>query len=166
MAVNKVEAFGETLIDLTNDTVTPETLAEGATAHNASGEPITGIASFNGNSAPVQEIVYVDGTFDMTTLTYLTDVTYAEIYAAMKAGKYVVAKGNVYYGEMVVNIIFLPLSSWSFDGSVMVFDGIMQINGKYIGLENGLILLAVTAEICGSGDVNTRIKLVTTTEIK
>lgn len=32
----------EVLIDLTRDTVTPETLAEGATAHDASGEEITG----------------------------------------------------------------------------------------------------------------------------
>lgn len=42
MGVNKVEFGGETLIDLTEDTVTPETLAEGATATNAQGEKITG----------------------------------------------------------------------------------------------------------------------------
>ena len=43
MAVNKVElANGEVLVDLTNDTVTAETLAEGVTAHGADGEPITG----------------------------------------------------------------------------------------------------------------------------
>jgi hypothetical protein len=43
MAVNKVEVNGETIIDLTSDSVTPETLAEGATAHNAAGEVITGV---------------------------------------------------------------------------------------------------------------------------
>lgn len=43
MGVNKVDlANGETLIDLQNDTVTPETLAKGKTAHNAQGEPIIG----------------------------------------------------------------------------------------------------------------------------
>ncbi len=46
MAVNKVEINTEngtqTLIDLTGDSVTPETLAEGVTAHDASGEVITG----------------------------------------------------------------------------------------------------------------------------
>lgn len=43
MGVNKVDlSTGETLIDLTNDTVTKETLAEGATAHGADGEPIKG----------------------------------------------------------------------------------------------------------------------------
>lgn len=40
--INKVVYGGTTLIDLTSDTVTPATLAEGVTAHNASGELITG----------------------------------------------------------------------------------------------------------------------------
>lgn len=48
MAVNKVimnTATGvETLIDLTEDTVTPNTLLAGATAHDASGNSITGAA--------------------------------------------------------------------------------------------------------------------------
>lgn len=42
MAVNKVEYYGRVLIDLTEDTVTPETLAKGITAHTATGEKITG----------------------------------------------------------------------------------------------------------------------------
>ena len=42
MAKNKVVFGGETIIDLTEDTVTPETLLQGATAHNRSGEPIEG----------------------------------------------------------------------------------------------------------------------------
>ena len=44
MAINKVEYGGKTIIDLTNDTVTSTNLLEGATAHNAAGEVITGIA--------------------------------------------------------------------------------------------------------------------------
>lgn len=42
MNVNKVVFNNQTLIDLTDDTVTPETLAEGYTAHNAAGNPIVG----------------------------------------------------------------------------------------------------------------------------
>jgi hypothetical protein len=42
MAVNKVEVNGETKLDLTQDTVTPENLLSGATAHNAAGEQING----------------------------------------------------------------------------------------------------------------------------
>ena len=43
MAVNKVEYGDTTLIDLTSDTVTKETLLIGATAHTASGEKISGV---------------------------------------------------------------------------------------------------------------------------
>ena len=43
MAVNKVElANGEVLVDLTNDSVTPNTLAKGITAHDKSGAQIVG----------------------------------------------------------------------------------------------------------------------------
>ena len=44
MAINKVVFGTETLIDLTGDTVTPEVLLAGYTAHNASGEPVAGAA--------------------------------------------------------------------------------------------------------------------------
>lgn len=40
--VNKVDLNGVTVLDLTSDTVTPETLLLGTTAHNAKGEVITG----------------------------------------------------------------------------------------------------------------------------
>lgn len=43
MAVNKVALNGEVKVDLTADTVTPETLLKGMTAHNAAGELITGV---------------------------------------------------------------------------------------------------------------------------
>ena len=45
MAVNKVVYGGNTLIDLSGSTVTPETLLEGETAYNAAGELITGTGS-------------------------------------------------------------------------------------------------------------------------
>ena len=43
MGVNKVElSTGETLIDLSNDTVTEDTLPLGVTAHDKTGKQITG----------------------------------------------------------------------------------------------------------------------------
>ena len=42
MAVNEVILNGETLVSLANDTVTADSLLNGATAHNAEGEPIEG----------------------------------------------------------------------------------------------------------------------------
>lgn len=42
MAINKVVFGNQTIIDLTSDTITPADLASGVTAHDASGEIITG----------------------------------------------------------------------------------------------------------------------------
>lgn len=58
MAVNKVEINGETKLDLTQDTVTPQTLLSGVTAHNAAGEQISGAV------APVRYDVAQDLTSD------------------------------------------------------------------------------------------------------
>ena len=58
MAVNKVEINGETKLDLTQDTVTPQTLLSGVTAHNAVGEQISGAV------APVRYDVAQDLTSD------------------------------------------------------------------------------------------------------
>lgn len=52
MAFNKIEFQGTTIIDLTQDTVTPETLSEGVTAHAANGEVIVGTGnSYSGPTA-------------------------------------------------------------------------------------------------------------------
>lgn len=61
MAVNKVEINGETKLDLTQDTVTPENLLSGATAHNAAGERISGAV------APVRYDVAQDLTSNQKT---------------------------------------------------------------------------------------------------
>lgn len=61
MAVNKVEVNGETKLDLTQDTVTPENLLSGATAHNAAGEQISGAV------APVRYDVAQDLTSNQKT---------------------------------------------------------------------------------------------------
>ena len=55
MAYNKVIYGGNTLIDLTEDTVTPETMILGATAHAANGETITGVVELAnaGTNAPL-----------------------------------------------------------------------------------------------------------------
>ena len=47
--VNQVIVNGETILDLTNDSVTPAKLVEGATAHNRSGASITGTLIDTGN---------------------------------------------------------------------------------------------------------------------
>lgn len=45
MANSKIVYFGEVLMDLTSDTVTPESLAQGVTAHDMKGDLITGTST-------------------------------------------------------------------------------------------------------------------------
>ena len=68
MAVNKVEINGKTIIDLTKETVLPQTLLSGVTAHNAAGEPIVGAvavapASATLPKAPGEAAVGEENTF-------------------------------------------------------------------------------------------------------
>ena len=50
MAISKVVFGGTTLIDLTGDTVTPDKLLAGYTAHGRDGEPITGTCEFDADT--------------------------------------------------------------------------------------------------------------------
>ena len=51
MAVNKVIYGSKTLIDLTGDTITPDKLAKGITAHDKSGAIITGTNTYDSNTS-------------------------------------------------------------------------------------------------------------------
>ena len=48
--ISKVVYFGETLIDLTNDTVEASKILSGFTAHDKSGAPITGTSTFDADT--------------------------------------------------------------------------------------------------------------------
>lgn len=54
MAVNKVVYGGNTLIDLSEDTVTADKLLSGYTAHDKSGVKITGTANSGGGDSGIQ----------------------------------------------------------------------------------------------------------------
>lgn len=70
MGVNKVIYDDSTLIDLTEDTVTPEDLVSGVTAHNASGDLIKGTLSIKDPMlAYLQDPVSVDVDNDTDTIT-------------------------------------------------------------------------------------------------
>lgn len=73
MAVNKViyntENGAETLIDLTSDTVAPDKLAKGVTAHDKSGAVISGTMPLNGA---------IDKTLDTSTTSYTVPKGYTD----------------------------------------------------------------------------------------
>lgn len=50
MGISKVVYGGNTLMDLTADTIKPDKLLKGYTAHGADGEPLTGTCEFDANT--------------------------------------------------------------------------------------------------------------------
>lgn len=69
MAVNKVEINGKTIVDLTKDTVLPQTLLSGVTAHNAAGEQIVGVATAGGGITKFPTIEEVRANWFAVDLT-------------------------------------------------------------------------------------------------
>lgn len=99
MAINKVIYGGNTLIDLTSDTVTKDKLASGVTAHDKSGAKITGTCTFDSDTqdatAAVSEILsgktaYVRGAKLTGTMKNNGAVTGT---ITEKAGVYTVPQG-------------------------------------------------------------------------
>ena len=71
MGVSKVDFAGNTLVDLTGDSVTPATLKKGETAHNAAGEQIVGTMEASGTTPGAPgDITFYD--YDGTIVTSWT----------------------------------------------------------------------------------------------
>lgn len=67
MAVNKVDVNGVTVLDLTQDSVTPATLKKGETAHDASGTAIVGEMESSAPSLQSKSVTYTEnGTATIT----------------------------------------------------------------------------------------------------
>lgn len=97
--INKVVFGGETLIDLTGDTVSTSSLLSGTTAHDASGTVITGACTYDsdtsGDTATVAEILtgktaHARGALLTGTMPNNGAVTGT---ISTKAGKYTVPQG-------------------------------------------------------------------------
>lgn len=79
--VNKVVVNGVTKLDLTEDTITPDKLTEGYTAHDASGAPITGTMAsgdsggFTGTPTAGDTVVLCSGGFVRRTSSSLAKGT-------------------------------------------------------------------------------------------
>lgn len=154
MAINKVIYGGNTLIDLTGDTVTADKLLTGYTAHGKDGDTITGTCAFDVNSgdatAAVAEILsgktaYARGTKLTGTMPNKGAVTGT---ISTKAGEYTVPQG--YH-----------------DGS-----GKVQIDAaeqaKIIGanIREGVTILGVEGTMSGTEGANPQAKTVTPTTAK
>ena len=118
MAINKVEYGGNTLIDLTSDSVTPENLLPGVTAHDASGKKITG--TFDSDK-------YLEKTGDAsdTTVTFVQATNRANISSKEKL--------SVIMGKIAK--FFADLKTVAFTGNYSDLSGTPGVVSK---TENGL----------------------------
>lgn len=99
MAISKVVYGGNTLIDLTADTIKADKLLEGYTAHGADGEPITGTCTFD---ADTQDATATDAEILTGKIAYVRGVKVTGKMKSngavsgtigTKAGKYTVPQG-------------------------------------------------------------------------
>lgn len=111
MAVNKVVYGGQTLVDLTSDTVTADTLAEGVTAHNASGNKITGTMKAN---TPTQ-------------FTNLYDPANVQVCTRLDAS----SSGVTYTADNYVNCIKIPFHHAKNQAVVLRMRGIGTVRDRY-----------------------------------
>lgn len=147
MGVSKVDYNGENLIDLSNDSVTPATLAEGATAHNSNGDLITGtMTAGGGGSTPVGSdsvfIVNAVGTLLIDVENFIvapneiisTDKTVEKIIQATQQGKLVYMcldtsdSWNQQLEDDTTLTLWIPLVSSNSNMDV-VFGGLYDLSG-------------------------------------
>lgn len=141
---------GEVLIDLTKDSVTPEKLAKGTTAHDKSGNQITGTNTFDVDSS------------EITT-------TPAEVLA----GKPFAAGGQVKMGEMPNNegktytisnaddVINIPIGFHDGSGTVAIASEELAKLKNPQNIRNGVVIMGQSGEFTGEGDVTAQAKEVT-----
>lgn len=107
MAVNKVCINGETILDLSGDSVTPETLLAGATAHNAAGAQIVGTANPGGGGgitlspSALYAAIVSSGT-QVQNLNDKLDVATGQVYA----GAWLALKGS----GGATAILYIPIN--------------------------------------------------------
>lgn len=139
MAVNKIVYGGNTLIDLTADTVATDNLLSGYTAHDRSGAVITGTCTYNADTSDA-------------------DVSASEILA----GKIAYANGNKITGTMVNNGAYVATIQRKADTAIIPAgyhdgSGYAQIGtteqAKIIAsnIKAGVQILGVTGDYSGEG---------------
>lgn len=149
MAISKVVYGGETLIDLTADTVTKDKVLKGYTTHGANGEQITGTCEFDANTqdATATEAEILAGKTAYNKAVKITGTMKNNGAVAgtisTKAGKYTVPQG--YH-----------------DGSGTVqIDATEQAKIIASNIRDGVTILGVEGNMSGSEDVKAQSKSVT-----
>ena len=154
MAINKVIYGGETLIDLTSDTVSADKILEGSTAHDKSGALVTGTCTFD---------------------VYSGDAT--AVAAEILNGKTAYARGNNVTGTMVNNGAItgtIATKAGTYTVPIGYHDGSGKVGinsteqSKIIAanIKQGISILGVTGTCEPSSSVTAQAKTVTPSTAK
>ena len=154
MAYNKIIYGGKTLIDLTGDTVTADRLLKGTTAHDMSGEVITGSCNFDSDTSGAIAAV-----------------------AEILAGKTAFARGSKVTGTMPNNGSVkktitkkadkISIAQGYHDGSGYVsIDEVEQEKLIADNIRSGIIILGVTGSMSGTEDVTAQSRSVVPSTIE
>lgn len=149
MAISKVVYGGETLIDLTADSVTKEKILKGYTAHGANGEPITGTCEFDANT---QDATATDAEILATKTAYNKGV---KVTGTMKNNGAVAGKITTKAGKYTV-----PQGYHDGSGTVDI-DANEQAKLIPANIRQGITVLGVTGTMSGSENVKAQSKEVT-----
>ena len=152
MAISKVIYGGETLIDLTGDTVVANKLLKGYKAHGADGEPITGTCDFDANTqdatATDAEILYGKTAYNKA----------AKVTGKMKNNGAVAGKISTKDGKYTV-----PQGYHDGSGTVQI-DSTEQAKLIPENIREGVTVLGVQGIMSGLGDEKKQQKTVTPTK--
>ena len=149
--ISKVIYGGETLIDLTADTVKADKLLKGYTAHGADGEVITGSCEFDANT---QDATATDAEILAGKTAYNKGV---KITGAMKNNGAVAGKISTKSGKYTV-----PQGYHDGSGTVQI-DSTEQEKIIATNIREGVTILGVSGTMSGSEGVKAQNKSVTPT---
>lgn len=149
MAISKVIYGGETLIDLTADSVKADQLLKGVTAHGADGEKITGTCDFDANT---QDATATEAEILATKTAYNKGV---KVTGTMKNNGAVAGKISTKAGKYTV-----PQGYHDGSGTVQI-DSTEQAKLIPSNIRDGVTILGVEGTMSGSEGVKSQTKSVT-----
>ena len=149
MAISKIVYGGNTLIDLTSDTVKAEKLLKGYTAHGADGELITGNCEYDANT---QDATAVDTEILATKVAYVRGV---KITGTMKNNGAVSGKISTKAGKYTV-----PQGYHDGSGTVQI-DSTEQAKIISTNIREGVTILGVAGSMSGKEGEKAQEKTVT-----
>lgn len=149
MAISKVVYGGNTLIDLTADTIKKDKLLKGITAHGADGEPITGTCEFDANT---QDATAEDAEILAGKTAYNKG---SKVTGTMKNNGGVSGKITTKAGKYTI-----PQGYHDGSGTVQI-DATEQAKLIPANIRQGVTVLGVEGEMSGSEDVKAQTKTVT-----